>query len=87
MQSLCPPLASILNNTYHDAVPLFIDNCCLFSSEGTTQGDPLAMAMYSISVTPLIHALQVSGIQQVWFADDATAGGSLKGLHNCGRVN
>ena len=79
MQSLCPPLATVL------IMMLFL--CLLtivafFFSEGTTQGDPLAITMYSISVTPLIHALQVSGIRQVWFADDATAGGSLKGLHD-----
>ena len=59
---------------------LFIDNRCILSSEGTTQGDPLAMAMYSIGVTPLINDLQGSYIHQVWFADDATAGGSLNGL-------
>ena len=84
MQSLCPPLATTLINTYRDAVPLFIDNCCLFSLEGTTQGDPLAMVMYSISVTLFVYvcALQVSVIHQVWFADDATAGGSLKDLHD-----
>ena len=39
------------------------------------------MAMYSISVTPLINDLQGPHIRQVWFADDATAGGSLTGLH------
>ena len=52
----------------------------LLSSEGTTQGDPLAMAMYSVSVTPLIGALCESRIRQVWFADDAAAGGTLAGL-------
>ena len=58
----------------------FIDGRSIFSSEGTTQGDPLAMAMYSISVTPLIASLQDSRLTQVWFADDATAGGTLLGL-------
>ena len=37
---------------------LRIDNYCLSSLKRTTQGDPLAMAMHSISVTPLINALQ-----------------------------
>ena len=39
------------------------------------------MAMYSIGVTPLINDLQGPHIRQVWFADDATAGGSLNGLY------
>ena len=55
---------------------------CIFSSEGTTQGDPLAMAMYSVSVTTLIASLQDPRVKQVWFADDATAGGTLCGLHD-----
>ena len=41
-----------------------------------------AMAMYSVSVTPLIASLQDSRVKQVWFADDATAGGTLHGLHD-----
>ena len=45
-----------------------------------TQGDPLTMAMYFVSVTPLIASLQDSNVKQVWFADDATAGGTLHGL-------
>ena len=81
IQTLCPFLASVLINTYREDVPLFIDNHCIYSSEGTTQGDLLAMAMYSISATPLINDLQGPHVRQVWFADDATAGGSLTGLH------
>ena len=68
IQTLCPPLANILINTYRKDVPLFIDGRHMFSSEGTTQGDPLAMAMYSVSVTPLIASLQDSHVKQVWFA-------------------
>ena len=35
----------------------YIDGKHLFSSEGTTQGDPLAMAIYATSVIPLINAI------------------------------
>ena len=43
----------------------------LLSEEGTTQGCPLAMAMYAISLVPLLkHLLPIC--KQVWFADDAT---------------
>ena len=44
----------------------------LFSHEGTTQGNPLAMAMYAISTMPVIQCLN-HPVQQVWYADDATA--------------
>ena len=54
----------------------------MLSSEGTTQGDPLAMAMYATSVLPLINAVRECNVRQTWFADDATAGGSLIGLHS-----
>ena len=47
------------------------------SQEGTTQGDPLAMAMYAIAVNPLICQLKRNSTKQIWFADDATAGGKL----------
>ena len=49
------------------------------STEGTTQGDQLAMGMYALAVTPLIRSLRQSqpDVSQVWYADDATAGGQL----------
>ena len=80
IQHLSPPLAKILINTYRDNIQLFIDGDTLLSQEGTTQGDPLAMAMYAIAITPLIRSLEDEETKQVWFADDATAGGSLLGL-------
>ena len=73
-------MATVLINTYRADVPLYIDGKHLFSSEGTTQGDPLAMAIYAISVIPLIDAIRDCNVQQAWFADDATAAGSPSGL-------
>ena len=53
------------------------------SNEGTTQGDPLAMAMYALAIRPLIDKLidAEPNARQVWFADDATAAGRLATLH------
>ena len=38
------------------------------------------MAMYAIGTLPMIHLLN-QPIKQVWYADDATAGGELHHLH------
>ena len=77
----CPSLAKVLVNTYRHNPQLFVDGEVLLSQEGTTQGDPLAMAMYAIGIIPLIHRLDQQ-IKQVWYADDASAGGSLHHLHS-----
>ena len=76
---ICPALSPILINTYRNNSWLFVDGQCMLSKEGTTQGDPLAMAMYAIGTQPLIRRLD--GIaKQVWYADDSAAGSSLERL-------
>ena len=80
---LCEALACLIN-TYRHNPKLFVGGETLLSQEGTTQGDPLAMAMYAIAIAigtlPLIHRLdQIT--KQVWYAGDATAGGRLHHLH------
>ena len=53
----------------------------LLSAEGTTQGDPLAMSLYAISLQPLIAQLQISSsAKQCWFADDTTGSGTLENV-------
>ena len=74
---LCPALPKVLVNTYREDIQLFIKGEVILSQEGTTQGDPLAMAMYAIAITPLINRLESTRIKQVWYADDATADGDL----------
>ncbi len=52
---ICPSLARVLSNTYKAPVRCVIQGEGEVSSpEGTTQGDPLAMAMYALAVKPLI---------------------------------
>ncbi len=77
--TICPSLTHILINTYRCNSHLFVDGQHLLSKEGTTQGDPLAMAMYAIGTYPLIRKLD--GIaNQVWYADDSAAGSSLENI-------
>ena len=44
----CPSLATVLINTYRENIDLYIGGETILSEEGTTQGDPLAMVMYTI---------------------------------------
>ncbi len=69
----CPALATPLINTYRAPSDLFMGGNVLFSQEGTTQGDPLAMPMYALATIPLITKLkqQVPEVNQVWYADDS----------------
>ena len=55
---------------------LLLAGTTIFSEEGTTQGDPLAMPMFALGVLPLIDCIS-GDLMQVWYADDATACGSL----------
>ena len=94
---ICPSIAQILINTYRDPVTQFVTGSGeIFSMEGTTQGDPLAMAMYALAVTPLIDQLKAScpEVRQVWYADDAAGASTVRGhrlwwkeLADCGPYN
>ena len=83
IQYLCPPFATIAINFYRAPSRLFVTGGLeLISEEGTTQGCPLSMALYAISVTPLIDKCRnTDGVTQLWYADDAAAGGRLQALH------
>ena len=77
---LCPSIATYAIDTYREPARLFIvGGQELGSSEGTTQGDPLTMNLYAISLQPGITRLEVkSAASQCWYADDATGCGSLE---------
>ena len=53
---LCPSLSKVSVNTYREDIQLFVDRETLLSMEGTTQRDPLAMAMYVCHCDHSTHA-------------------------------
>ena len=79
LRRICSPIATALINTYREPTELCVDGDTLLSQEGTTQGDPLAMAMYGLGTVPLIRKLE-GHCKQVWYADDSAAVGSAEGL-------
>ena len=81
IQYICPTFSTILINTYRSPRPaaLFVDGDVLYSNEGATQGDPLAMLFYALATIPPIQRLPNSVIQ-AWYADDASACGRPSNL-------
>ena len=52
---LCSALATFINNCYSIPVDIFVQGGKLLKSlEGTTQGDPAAMAIYAFRITLLL---------------------------------
>ena len=83
IQHICPTLANILITTYREPTELFVDGQVLWSVEGTTQGDPLAMPlyMYALATIPLTDQLSsIQDVTQVWYADDTSITGDLPSL-------
>ena len=72
---ICPSFSQILSNTYTAPVRCVIQgNGEIPSPEGTTQGDPLAMAMYALAVKLLNDRLQADfpSVTQVWYVYNAS---------------
>ena len=85
IQFTCPALKCVVINTYRvDSSIYILGGVTIQSSEGTTQGDPIAMVMYAVSLSPLtqclLNGLSKQDCKQVWFADDGNGGGKLEAL-------
>ena len=79
---ICPEIAIFVNNCYGKPVRLFVTGGIeIESSEGTTQGDPIAMPVYAVGLLPLIACLisdaDVDPVKHEAFADDLAGGGSI----------
>ena len=73
---MCTLFATPVINIYRQKIDLFVGGEVLESKEGTTQGDPLAMAIYAIATVPLIKRLSQK-VTQIWYADNAASMGNI----------
>ena len=71
---ICPSLALALKT----------GNGEITSLEGTTQGAPLTMAMYTLATAPLVDQLRPScpKLHEAWYADDPTGTGTCRNLRS-----
>ena len=81
LQVLCPSFAVPAINFYRSNAELFVGDETILSQEGTTQGDPLSMAIYALSTLPLVSKISQENLTQTWFANDACGGASIQALH------
>ena len=84
---MCTEIATYVYNFHAVPARLFVTGGVeILSGEGTTQGDPVAMPLYAISVIPLIKTVtrivkeKYQIVKQVVFADDITGAGKLVAL-------
>ena len=71
-------MAIYIRNFYSVPSRLFVlGGTEMLSSEGTTQGDPLAMPVYAIGITPLLEVIKAETMKHVAFADDLGGTGEL----------
>ena len=83
---VCPAIATYVINCYAVPSRLFVvGGHEITSNEGTTQGDPIAMAVYATATIPLmfieiLNELPDSQAKTSAFADDFSAAGSIRNL-------
>ena len=81
--SFMAPMFTFLFNTYQGFSSLWVQGSDepVFSREGVTQGDPMAMFLYALAVLPLIQSLSDrSHWLQSWLADDSACVATLPEL-------
>ncbi|XP_037787362.1 uncharacterized protein LOC119582922 [Penaeus monodon] len=84
----CPSLAMYIENSYRKPAKQFIcdrhtgNSDTIESAEGTTQGDPVAMAMYATGLLRLQDHIshEKTQVKQVAYADDLAGAGKINDL-------
>ena len=81
---ICPSLGRVLVNIYQTPFLclLMVRSCCQEKVLCRSQGDLLAMTMFTVATIPLINELRKHKAD-IWYADDASNGGSVENVRKC----
>ena len=82
----CPALFNAKKNSYSSPSPLYLNGTTLWSEEGTTQGDPLAMCTSGVAILPQIQKMSKANAIHKWYADDGNACGRISDLYETFRA-
>ena len=77
---LCPFLHLALPYSQKTPSNLYVSHKVLQSQNGTTQGNPLAMARYGLSICPPPLENVSNNLIQKWYTDDENTTGSVEAL-------
>ena len=80
IQIIFPALFNAVKNSYSSALPLYVNGKTLWSEEGSTKGDPLAMCMYGVAILPQIQKISGLNVIHKRYADDGNACGRISNL-------
>lgn len=88
----CPSLAPFMNMIYGRVTPPLVIPTCpaksIPSLEGTQQGCPVSMLLFSLSIHPLIRRIsrECNLLMNRWYADDGTIIGRISEVHRALRI-
>ena len=78
---VCPIIATFVINCYNQNARLFLmGGREIESQEGTTQGDPASMPVYTLATVPLLESVSTNNTKQAAYADDLISAGKLQPL-------
>ena len=83
---ICPAPFNAVKNSYSSPSPPSVNGTTLWSEEGTTQGDPLAMCINGFAILPLIQKISKVNVIQKGYADEGNACGRISDLYETFRA-
>ena len=80
IQNICPTLYTAVWNSYHLPSNVLVGKKTILLQNGTTQGDPLGMAIYRVGLQSLSNLISNINLVPKWYADEGNDVGKIHNL-------